>query len=52
MKIVELVVVQIMGSMEDDKKISTLTFMKIILWNDIMSTWIGCSYVCMTFLYY
>jgi hypothetical protein len=29
MKITKLVMVQIMGSMEDDKKISTLTFMRM-----------------------
>jgi hypothetical protein len=52
MKIAELVVVQTMGSMEDDKKISTLTFMKMKLWNDFMSIWNGGSYVCITFLYY
>jgi hypothetical protein len=52
MKIAELVMVQIMGSMEDDNFFSTLTFMKMKLWNDFMSIWIGGSYVCITFLYY
>ncbi len=44
--------VQIMGSMEDDKFFSTLTFMKMKLWNGFMNIWIGGSYVCITFLYY
>jgi hypothetical protein len=33
MKVVLLVVVQIMGSMEDDKTFSTLMFLKTKLWN-------------------
>jgi hypothetical protein len=33
MKVVELVVVQIMGPMENENFFSTLTFMKTRLWN-------------------
>jgi hypothetical protein len=33
MKVVKLVVVQIMGFVEDEKTFSTLTFMKTRLWN-------------------
>jgi len=33
MKVIELVVVQIMGFVEDEKTFSTLTFMKTKLWN-------------------
>jgi hypothetical protein len=35
MKVVLLVVVQIMGSMEDDKTFSTLMFLKTKLWNQL-----------------
>jgi hypothetical protein len=35
MKVVKLVVVQIMGFVEDEKTFSTLTFMKTRLWNHL-----------------
>jgi hypothetical protein len=35
MKVVELVVVQIMGSMENERTFSTLMFMKIRLWHHL-----------------
>jgi len=35
MKVVELTMVQIMGCVEDEKTFSTLTFIKIRLWNKL-----------------